>query len=93
MEGGRAAAAEIIELKLQRVPTPWIWQESERVPDIDTYIARLKEAGPKWPFTVGWIDCLSRGKKLGRGLLMKGRWADPAVASAFAVDTGIAPLS
>jgi hypothetical protein len=25
--------------------------------------------------TVGWIDCLSRGKHLGRGILMKGRWA------------------
>ena len=80
--GGMGLTGHIleVELKLQRVPTPWIWQESERVPDIDAYIAKLKEAGPKWPFTVGWIDCLSRGKNLGRGLLMKGRWADPAEA-------------
>ena len=27
--------------------------------------------------TVGWVDCLARGAKLGRGILMKGRWAAP----------------
>jgi FAD/FMN-containing dehydrogenase len=25
--------------------------------------------------TMGWIDCLSRGKSMGRGILMAGRWA------------------
>ena len=28
--------------------------------------------------TVGWVDCLAKGAKLGRGILMKGRWAEPA---------------
>ncbi len=82
--GGMGLTGHIleVELKLQRVPTPWIWQESERVPNIDAYIQALKDAGPKWPFTVGWIDCLSKGRDLGRGILMKGRWADPAEAPA-----------
>lgn len=82
--GGMGLTGHIleVELKLQRVPTPWIWQESERVPNIDAYIQALKDAGPKWPFTVGWIDCLSKGRNLGRGILMKGRWADPAEAPA-----------
>jgi hypothetical protein len=26
---------------------------------------------------VGWIDCLSRGKRMGRGILDYGRWAEP----------------
>jgi hypothetical protein len=51
--------------------------ESERVPDVDTYVRKLKEAAPDWPMTVGWIDCLSTGKNMGRGILMKGRWAHP----------------
>jgi FAD/FMN-containing dehydrogenase len=29
---------------------------------------------------MGWIDCLSRGAKLGRGILMRGRWATAAEA-------------
>jgi FAD/FMN-containing dehydrogenase len=66
-----------VEVKLVRVPSPWIYRESMRVPDIDAFIAALKEAGPLWPQTVGWIDCVSGGKKLGRGFLIKGRWAEP----------------
>jgi FAD/FMN-containing dehydrogenase len=75
--GGMGLTGQIleVELPLQRIPTPWIWQESERVDDIDEYVEKLKAAALEWPMTVGWIDCLSRGKHLGRGILMKGRWA------------------
>ena len=57
-------------------PAPWIRDESSRVPDLDAYMDALKDAGPKWPFTVGWIDCLSQGRRLGRGILQRGRWAE-----------------
>src|SRR5439155_18261912 len=56
------------------------WQESEKVGDIDEYIEKLHEAAPLWPMTVGWIDCLTRGRHLGRGILFKGRWAEPSEA-------------
>jgi FAD/FMN-containing dehydrogenase len=29
---------------------------------------------------MGWIDCLSRGRAMGRGILIRGRWAEPAEA-------------
>jgi decaprenylphospho-beta-D-ribofuranose 2-oxidase len=32
--------------------------------------------------TVGWIDCLARGRHLGRGVLHRGRWAEPHEAPA-----------
>jgi decaprenylphospho-beta-D-ribofuranose 2-oxidase len=64
-----------VEFPLRRVPTPWIWQETERVPDIDAYVEKLAEAAHEWPMTMGWIDCLARGASMGRGIVMKGRWA------------------
>lgn len=64
-----------VELHLDAIPSPWIWQESFRVPNIDAYIDGLKESADAWPMTMGWIDCLSRGSALGRGILMRGRWA------------------
>jgi FAD/FMN-containing dehydrogenase len=67
-----------VECRLLRVPSPWIHAESERIPDIDRFIDALKEAGPRWPYTVGWIDCLSRGSGMGRGILHRGRWAERA---------------
>jgi FAD/FMN-containing dehydrogenase len=80
--GGMGLTGHILEVEfpLIRVPSPWIVMESERIADIDAFIAGLKAAGPKWPYTLGWIDCLSQGKALGRGLLMSGRFAEPGEA-------------
>jgi decaprenylphospho-beta-D-ribofuranose 2-oxidase len=80
--GGMGLTGHILEVeaRLARVPSAWIWQESERIADIDAYIDALKLAGPRWPYSMGWIDCLSRGRGLGRGILMRGRWAEPGEA-------------
>lgn len=80
--GGMGLTGHIldVELKMQRVPSAWIHQETRRVDDIDSYIEGLKDAASKFPMTMGWIDCLSQGKNMGRGILMAGRWADPAEA-------------
>ena len=76
--GGLGLTGHILEVEfpLAQVPSPWIEAESERIPDIEHFIAALKAAGPDWPFTVGWIDCLSKGRSMGRGILMRGRWAE-----------------
>lgn len=80
--GGMGLTGHIleVEVRMRRIRSPWIWQESRRVDDIDEYIDALKDAAAKWPYTVGWIDCLSRGRHMGRGILMAGDWADPKAA-------------
>jgi FAD/FMN-containing dehydrogenase len=69
-----------VELQLVPVPSPWILQQSERVPHLEVFIDRLKAAGQQWPMTVGWIDGLAQGAALGRGVLLCGRWATPEEA-------------
>jgi len=66
-----------VEVKLKRVPSAWIWGESEQVRDLDHLVARLVETGREWHYTVAWGDCLSRGRRFGRGILFMGRWAEP----------------
>ncbi len=80
--GGMGLTGHILDVTLQlvRVPSPWILQESARVPDIDAFVDRLKEASRDWPMTVGWIDGVARGAALGRGILLCGRWAEPQEA-------------
>jgi decaprenylphospho-beta-D-ribofuranose 2-oxidase len=82
--GGMGLTGHILEVecRLQRIPSPWIHVESRRIHEIDRFIEALKEAGPRWPYTMGWIDCLSRGSRMGRGILTVGRWADPGEAPA-----------
>ena len=75
--GGMGLTGHILEAEfaMRQIPSPWIWGQSERIADLDHMVAGLKEAAGQWPMTVGWVDCLARGSKLGRGILMKGRWA------------------
>ncbi|HYX91562.1 MAG TPA: FAD-binding oxidoreductase [Myxococcaceae bacterium] len=80
--GGMGLTGHILEVEfaLQRVPSPWIYCETVKVPDVESYLAALEDARSTWPFTVGWIDCLTRGRSLGRGILYRGRWAEPSEA-------------
>ena len=77
--GGMGLTGHILEVefKLKKIPSPWIWSKSQRVMDIDDFQEKLKESSEQWPYGVGWIDCLSRGKRMGRGILDVGRWAEP----------------
>ncbi len=82
--GGMGLTGHILEVEvvLEQIPSPWIWAETERMADLDSFLAGLKAAAAEWPFTVGWIDTLKRGKHMGRGLLIRGRWAQASEAPA-----------
>ena len=71
-----------VEVQLERIPSPWILQQRERLPNLDAFLTRLREAGREWPYTVGWVDTLATGKAFGRGILYAGRWAEPSEAPA-----------
>jgi FAD/FMN-containing dehydrogenase len=74
-----------VELRMARIPSPWLLAESFPVPDVAAFVGALKASGRDWPFTVGWIDCLHRGGRrsgLGRGVLHRGRWALPEEVAA-----------
>jgi FAD/FMN-containing dehydrogenase len=79
--GGMGLTGHILEVefRLRRIPSPWIWQESERTPDLESTLERLA-AATGWPFTVCWADLLAPGPAAGRGIVMKGRWAEPGEA-------------
>jgi FAD/FMN-containing dehydrogenase len=75
--GGMGLTGLIVEvtLKLRRVESPWIVLETVGVDGLETMLAGLKRSADDWPYTVGWIDCLARGREVGRGVLMRGRHA------------------
>lgn len=75
--GGMGLLGHILRVafRMRRTPSAWIWAETERVGGIDDFLHALGRTAPAWPMTMGWIDCLSQGSSLGRGILMAGRWA------------------
>jgi decaprenylphospho-beta-D-ribofuranose 2-oxidase len=68
-----------VDVALRRVPSPWITSETEYVPDLEALIERLLDAGKTWPYTLAWMDALGAGGR-GRGVVYRGRWAEPAEA-------------
>lgn len=61
-------------LRLQRIETAYMRQETLRARDLDA-IMDLFEASRDWTYTVAWIDCMARGQDLGRALLYRGEHA------------------
>jgi len=80
--GGMGLTGHILEvaLRLERIPSPWVWRESERVDNLDALVATLCSDSRSWPFTMSWVDCLRTGRGMGRGIVMRGRWARPSEA-------------
>jgi len=76
--GGMGLTGHILEaeVRLQPIPSPWIWAETQRVESLEDLILGLRTAASDWPFTVGWLDALATGRGLGRGILIRGRWAE-----------------
>ncbi|MBK6940096.1 MAG: FAD-binding oxidoreductase [Planctomycetes bacterium] len=80
--GGMGLTGHILEVEfaLRPIPSPWIQHETLRIPDLGAFLEQLSASAAHWPFTVGWIDCLKRGAAMGRGVLIRGRFADASRA-------------
>jgi FAD/FMN-containing dehydrogenase len=64
------------ELQLRRISGPQVRAESERFDDLAGFFRLSRAAAGEWEYTVAWIDCLARGRRLGRGVFHRGRHAD-----------------
>ncbi len=74
--GGMGLTGFILEatFQLMKIPSAYIQNESIKAPNLDA-IMQLFENSADCSMSVAWIDCLSKGKKLGRSLLQKGEFA------------------
>lgn len=82
--GGMGLTGHILEIEfaMERVTSSWIAGESWRVPGIDAFLESLEDGARRFPMTVGWIDCVSQGRAMGRGIMNAGRWATAGEAPA-----------
>ena len=73
------------ELQLRRIAGPHLDVDSIRFANLDEFFALCAESEQASEYTVAWIDCLSRGKHLGRGILqLANHAAQPAPAAPVA---------
>jgi decaprenylphospho-beta-D-ribofuranose 2-oxidase len=59
-------------LRLTAVETSRIRVDTERAADLDDALARMESGDAGYRYSVAWIDCLARGRALGRSVLTRG---------------------
>lgn len=57
------------ELQLRPIQGPHMDVESVRFANLEEFFALSAQFEPSYEYTVAWVDCLARGKRLGRGIL------------------------
>ena len=70
------------EIQLRRIRGPLMDVETIRFANLDEFIALCAESDRDFEYTVAWVDCLGRGKQLGRGLLQRANHAPGNAATA-----------
>lgn len=81
--GGLGLTGLITQAKLQlrRIRSPWIETETIRYQSLDEFFALCADSDRDYEYTVSWVDCAGSGKRLGRGLFMRGNHAPVPAAS------------
>jgi len=64
------------EIGLRRTESRLIDAEYIRMRGLDEFFALTAESDGRFEFTVAWVDCLARGTDVGRGIFMRGNYAD-----------------
>lgn len=63
-----------VRFRLKKIETSYIAQKALKAPNLDA-VFRLFEENESYTYSVAWIDCLQKGKDLGRSLLLLGEHA------------------
>ncbi len=72
------------ELQLARIANAFMWARMWRFGDLAEFWDINHEAETRYPYAVAWVDCLAKGRRLGRGIYFAGEHA-PAQAALPAV--------
>jgi len=74
--GGMGLTGFILNLglKLRKIESAYIRQRAVQAPNFEELIRLLRE-NEETSYTVAWIDCLSKGSSLGRGIYLGGEHA------------------
>ncbi len=75
--GGMGLTGVILRARiaLTAVESAHINVETVRANNLDELMSRQVELEETYPYCVAWIDCLSKGDRLGRGVITAGRFA------------------
>lgn len=86
--GGMGLTGMIVEaeLQLRRSPSAYYRVNYRRCRNLEETLGAIAETDDSFTYSVGWIDCLASGDRLGRSVLMLGNDAQPKDLATNLVD-------
>lgn len=78
--GGMGLTGLVLEarVKLRPIETAYMRVDYQKARDLDQLLEFIQIADRVHDYGVAWIDCLSRGRNVGRSVLMSANHADPS---------------
>ncbi|MCM8776398.1 MAG: FAD-binding oxidoreductase [Candidatus Omnitrophica bacterium] len=64
------------EFKLKKIQGPFIDGEFLKFSNLEEFFEISADSDESHEYTVGWLDCLSKGKNFGRGIFIRGSHSD-----------------
>lgn len=64
------------ELALRPIAHGFLDVEEIKMRDLSEFFSLARESDRDWEYTVAWVDCLARGRSLGRGVFIRGNHAE-----------------
>jgi FAD/FMN-containing dehydrogenase len=74
------------EIRLRRVTSSLIAQERIKFRSISEFLKLSEESAENFEYTVSWIDCLARGRDLGRGVFIRANHLQTADAEFYKIN-------
>jgi decaprenylphospho-beta-D-ribofuranose 2-oxidase len=75
--GGMGLTGVIVDatIRMKPIETSWLKVDTDRTPDLDSLMSLMASSDRDYEYSVAWIDLDSRGRRMGRGILDRGRFA------------------
>jgi decaprenylphospho-beta-D-ribofuranose 2-oxidase len=63
------------QVQMKRIESSRCLVDTDRTPDLDSLMSLLAETDHLYEYSVAWIDTLAKGKRMGRSVVTRGRFA------------------
>src|SRR4051794_6655657 len=75
--GGMGLTGVILraQVQMKKIESSRITVDTDRTPDLDSLMTLLAETDHLYDYSVAWIDCVAKGKRMGRSVVTRGRFA------------------